>query len=326
MADNTSHQFAVHRKFVRRPGLAGVADEIVAVLFCGLIGFIYYLFIPFVVYALYQTIANFSIPWGTALAVSFSLSFVPLRRSSAMVESYVFRCVARYFETELLQVETDDAIRNNSTGKHALCLAWHHGVIPFAAISSGPCLISHFGPTAVADVVLRIPVLRSIFAWYGSIPSSRRSIKATLQKENCLLYPGGIAELFLTDADVEKVYFQKRTGCIKLAIEAGADIIPIYFIGNTCCLSLLKSKFVSFISRKLKLSICLFWGRWGLPIPRPTKFVLVVGKRVVMPKAEHPSQEVVAEMHQRVTEACTETFNLGKRFSEEYKDKELVIK
>lgn len=51
----------------------------------------------------------------------------------------------------------------------------------------------------------------------------------------------------------------------------GADVIPLYFFGNTSVLSTLKSAFLESISRKYQISLTWFWGVAYLPIPRPNK-------------------------------------------------------
>lgn len=52
----------------------------------------------------------------------------------------------------------------------------------------------------------------------------------TLKKkgaEGCVvLYVGGVAELFLSCENEEKLYLKKRKGFIKLALQQGVDIVP----------------------------------------------------------------------------------------------------
>ena len=47
--------------------------------------------------------------------------------------------------------------------------------------------------------------------------------------------------------------------------------MPLYFFGNTSVLSIPKSQFLESISRSMQMSLTLFWGQWGLPIPRQNK-------------------------------------------------------
>ena len=48
-----------------------------------------------------------------------------------------------------------------------------------------------------------------------------------------MLYPGGISELFLCDEKEERLFVKKRKGFIKVALQSGVDVIPVYLFGNT---------------------------------------------------------------------------------------------
>ncbi len=49
----------------------------------------------------------------------------------------------------------------------------------------------------------------------------------------------------------------------------------MYFFGNTSVLSIPTNKTFERISRKLQMSLTIFWGLLGLPIPRPNKVSIV---------------------------------------------------
>ena len=92
-------------------------------------------------------------------------------------------------------------------------------------------------PTAVADAVLYTPLLKHVLGIFGLISASKESMKATLKKPGVsgtvALYVGGMAELFLSCENEEKIYLKKRKGFIKLALQEGVDVIPVYLFG-TC--------------------------------------------------------------------------------------------
>jgi hypothetical protein len=54
-------------------------------------------------------------------------------------------------------------------------------------------------------------------------------------------------------------------------MQTGSDVIPAYFFGNTTTLEVVRGRALMALSRTLGVSITLFWGRWGLPIPLPRK-------------------------------------------------------
>jgi Diacylglycerol acyltransferase len=86
-----------------------------------------------------------------------------------------------------------------------------------------------------------------------------------------VLYVGGMAELFLSSATEETLYLKKRKGFIKLALQTGVDVVPLYLFGNTTVLSVFKTGFLANLSRKMQVSLTYFWGRWMLPIPKNVK-------------------------------------------------------
>ncbi len=110
---------------------------------------------------------------------------------------------------------------------------------------------------------------------------------------------GGIAELFLSSAREERLFLKNRKGFIKLALSEGLDVVPLYFFGNTAVLSVAKNKFLADLSRRLQMSVNLFQGKWGLPIPRDSKIVFVRGKYIVYislyPNDTFSSKEIIVD-------------------------------
>jgi 2-acylglycerol O-acyltransferase 2 len=78
-----------------------------------------------------------------------------------------------------------------------------------------------------------------------------------------------------------------RKGFIKLALESGADVIPVYLLGNTAVLQVFKHPLLVKVSRTLGASLTLFWGRWGLPLPMPDRLVYLRGSPLGMPKVQY---------------------------------------
>eukprot|EP00438_Fugacium_kawagutii_P031888 Skav227556 [mRNA] locus=scaffold3241:127705:128883:+ [translate_table: standard] len=71
---------------------------------------------------------------------------------------------------------------------------------------------------------------------------------------------GGIAEIFLMRPDLEQVYIKSRKGFVRMALQAGVDIVPVYGLGHTQLFSMLDKSsglgnFLMKISRKYKA-----WG------------------------------------------------------------------
>ena len=117
---------------------------------------------------------------------------------------------------------------------------------------------------------------------------------------------GGIAEIFETDVGVgseeatskECIILQSRGGMCKLALQTGAAIIPCYLFGNSQAFSVWYDKFgiMQWLSRKLRISLVLFRGRWGLPIPYRTPIFGVCDASIYVEKTEKPSKEAIENL------------------------------
>lgn len=221
------------------------------------------------------------------LAVSaFSfISFHPLpthkRVGVSLLRSRLYRSVALYFDTKVY-AEAGSLDAYNKHPKPILFLLWPHGVISFGGFSYATLVTERMRPlrSASASILLSMPILRQILIAFRMVAGSKHELKRAFKSgEDVCLYSGGLAELFLSDFEEEKLYFN-RYGCIKLAMEADADIVLVYLFGNTRQFTVCTNSLLSRISRLCQFSLCLFYGRWYLPIPHHTKSVTVLSKPI----------------------------------------------
>eukprot|EP01067_Filipodium_phascolosomae_P000534 Filipodium_phascolosomae@DN1408_c0_g1_i1.p1 len=204
-----------------------------------------------------------------------------------------------------------------------------HGVVPVTAwaVGSDPSAIL-YGPTAVANVLLRMPLIHGIVCGlYKVIPSTRKSIMKVLSSgQNVMLYPGGIAEIFVNSPTKEKLYWRNRKGIVRVAMEGGADILPLYFLGQTCMFTWIDTgKVGEAISRFLGVSLGAFYGKWGLPIPKQVKVHCLVGSPFELPHAAKPSQELVDEYHQKLLQHVQDLYDRHHSINVNYIHKSLEI-
>jgi hypothetical protein len=86
---------------------------------------------------------------------------------------------------------------------------------------------------------------------FDLISASKSSLTKQLKKPgvegSIVLYVGGMAELFLSSEQEETLYLKKRKGFIKLALQTGVDIVPVYLFGNTVSFWKLVGHFKKFI-------------------------------------------------------------------------------
>lgn len=170
--------------------------------------------------------------------------------------------------------------------------------------------------------------MKNVLGVFGLVDASRDSLQKRLSGGgHVVLYLGGIAELFLSSPTSEAVYLKKRAGFIKLALQTGADVVPLYLFGNTSVLSVVSTGPLAALSRKLQMSFTLFWGRWGLPVPRPRPLLYVRGKPLGLPVVapEKITDELVAEWHGKFLREVERLYSTYRELNVDYKDKPLEV-
>jgi 2-acylglycerol O-acyltransferase 2 len=167
--------------------------------------------------------------------------------------------------------------------------------------------------------------MKHVIGIFGLIDASRKSLTSRLTKgKSFVLYPGGIAELFLSSPTKEAIFARK--GFIRLALQTGADVMPIYLFGNTTVLRVFTHPALMAVSRALGASLTLFWGRWGLPLPLPDPLIYVRGKPMGMPKIEgEPTQQQIDEWHGKYVAEVQRLFETYKHLRPDFKGKTLVV-
>lgn len=205
---------------------------------------------------------------------------------------------------------------------------------------------------AVSSIMLRLPGLRHVLQWSGCFPATRAAIERMLRAgTSVVLVPGGLAEAWESRSDAETLVLLQRKGFVRAALATGAALVPIYCFGarrarsraaarlnfvshrdapmvclrragNTACFrSRPPPERVRTISRRTRLGMAAFWGRWHLPIPFRAKLLVVVGRPLV-PAAE----DSVDTLHAKYCTALRALFEAHKaRLGGEWKQKELVF-
>lgn len=236
-----------------------------------------------------------------------------------------------YFQFEVIEEDAENVLQSMEQGKNYIFGIQPHGVISYGGICSAIAFDQKYMrvKTAVASVVLKIPILKHVMGIFNLTNASSSNLKRILNRDgvdgSIVLYVGGMAELFYCSRDVEKLYLSKRKGFVKLALCHGVDIVPIYMFGNTSVLSVLTHGLLADISRKFKLSTTFFWGKWYLPIPRDDKIIFVSGKPLKIPHIAEPTEDDINKYHSLYIKEVERIFETYKKRLPLYKNKRLVI-
>lgn len=255
--------------------------------------------------------------------------------------------MARYFSMTVIVDRSDPLMEHWGTpeidkagaGREPIIpLACPHGVMNFGAVIwvfFARWISGKEQYTAGAPSLMHIPGLRYLVAALWFCHADKKSLKKALQETpradtkrggTVALCPDGIAGIFHSSPGTDVLYLGKKRGLMRLAYEEGALLAPGWFPGTTDTLTVVQDPFgiLKFVSRKLKLSLFLFYGRWGLPIPRrsPTS---ICPHLVRAPKIAEPTDEDLERLHHQVYGGLAKKYNEELKYYTGYSDRTLVV-
>ena len=162
-------------------------------------------------------------------------------------------------------------------------VSFHHGILltdTAGFLSKFPSLV-RARRDLVASVTLAVPGYRELLMWLGCVDAGKATAKHVLRKGYHLyVLPGGEAEQMLTERGRHRIFVKARKGFVKLALERGANLVPVYAFGETDMYHT-SAAFMGprkWLMKNLRVALPLFWGRWGTPIPYPGTLSVVIGK------------------------------------------------
>jgi hypothetical protein len=150
--------------------------------------------------------------------------------------------------------------------------------------------------------------------------------------KNLYILPGGIAEIFVSTPKKNAIVFKDRRGLTKLAIETGTYLCPCYVFGATDFFENLATNedsiFAKF-SRKYRMGVTIFWGRWGLPIPYFPRVTLCVSQPIKVEKWDVAIKgpvpvELINKLHEEYLNSIIDLFETYKSVAG-YPDAKLEI-
>ncbi|POM60179.1 Diacylglycerol O-acyltransferase [Phytophthora palmivora] len=165
----------------------------------------------------------------------------------------------------------------------------------------------------VAENLFWFPVLREVLNWMDFSTVAKSTFQRVMSTgQNLSLIPGGFEEATLYRRGKHRVYIKKRFGFIKMALQYGYKVHPVYTFGEEYAYH----AFPSLLKLRLKLNEfklpgVVFFGRLNCCyLPRTdVDLITVVGKPLVLPHIEKPTREEVKRYHDQYIQALQNLFD-----------------
>ncbi|XP_039225621.1 2-acylglycerol O-acyltransferase 2-A-like [Crotalus tigris] len=248
------------------------------------------------------------------------------RRSHRVRNSVVWRYVKDYFPITLVKTADLDPSKNYIFGCHPHGVMSIGGIINFTTEATGfskhfPGLKPHL---MTLSVLFRAPFFRDYVMSLGVIPSSKESASYVLRKKEggniIIISVGGAKEALDAHPGTYTLVLQNRKGFVRLAIENGTPLVPVFSFGENELYDQVENPKGSWVrwaqdclQKIMGFSLPLFYARgifqytFGF-VPYRKPIFIVVGKPIQVGKKHNPSQDEVDELHKRYLEALCKLF------------------
>jgi len=241
----------------------------------------------------------------------------------------LWKWAAEFFPVRLVREKELDPSKNFIFGYHP------HGVLStgafFSFATEAAGLSEKFPGLNIRLLTLMLnfylPFYRELILRLNCASVSRQSILNILQSgpgNSVAIVIGGAQESLNAKPELCDLVLSKRYGFVKLAIQTGSSLVPVFAFGENSIYDQFVPESGSFLNQvqsKIKgifgftipfvLGRGIFTYNYGI-MPKRHPITVVVGAPIEVPKDENPSQEKFQGFHQKYMEALKDLYNRNK--------------
>ncbi|KAG7397755.1 hypothetical protein PHYBOEH_000209 [Phytophthora boehmeriae] len=217
-------------------------------------------------------------------------------------------------------IEENDISAFVETGSKSLFAFHPHGILTCGFSFNGAYHMG-FERSACrwlsAENLFWFPLIRDILNWmeYSSCAKSNM-LKFMRKNQNLSLLPGGFEEATLFQRGKHRVYLKKRFGFIKIALQHGYYVHPVYTFGEEYTFHAFPYLlWLRLQLNRFRLPGTLFFGdALCFYLPRSdVDLITVVGKPLQLPHIKQPTKEDVQKYQKQYVEALQDLFDCYKK-------------
>ena len=167
----------------------------------------------------------------------------------------------------------------------------------------------------VASILFYIPGLRELCLFLGCVDASASTAVYNISKgRSIFIYVGGEKEQLMTEPWKHKIYLSSRKGFIKLALQHGIPLVPMYCFGENECYSEINLffSFRKWLQNKFKIVVPFVYGRGFTLIPYKVKLTVEIGNPLEFSRASNPTQVQIDQLHERFAKEMLRLFDRTK--------------
>jgi 2-acylglycerol O-acyltransferase 2 len=141
--------------------------------------------------------------------------------------------------------------------------------------------------------------------------------------ESVALPPGGFEEATITSLDHDRVYIRRRTGFIKLCLQHGVALRPVYVFGEKDCYYNMQGLWkLRLLLNRYGLPTIFPWGCLWMPLlPKlNAQLYIVIGEPIAVPKINDPTKEDIRIWHDKYINSLIKIYETHKERAY-YRDK-----